>query len=287
MGVCCCNKNKGQQLDFDYIWESLPIRKMSIVEYKKRIFIISSMNLNDINSFEKIFMRDLLLNGNDENQQAIRDLFIIFAQERSIPLVIFTLMFLCRNDESVDKSFIVCEMDKLLNLNLIEKDEKGFYISRENYVKICGIYVDLVSRFGVPFIKKIRNIVIPNNAEEMYGKEIQDKWIDSRLIAIIENDKAYLTCLTTEEWKNLSDDKGIRNKLESIYNESKEIASSIKTDKIENTEQNINIELIQRDEHPVQPEVVEEHKSEEVVVAHNVDWEDSTHPDMGKFYNVL
>jgi hypothetical protein len=288
MGVCC-NKKNAKLLDMDFIWESLPIRKMSLVEYKKRIFIISSMNLNDINSFEKIFMRDLLLHGNDESQQAIRDLFISFAKEKSIPLVIFILLFLCRNDESIDKSYIVCEMDKLLDLNLVEKDDKGYYLSKDNYVKICEIYVDLVSRFGVPFIKKIRSIVIADNADEMYGKEIQDKWLDSRFKYSVENDKAYLSYLSKNEWNTLNDDSEIRKSLESLYNQNQNNKAEAvpADDKIENSEHNINIELIKKDEHvdPIQPVQQEERKSEEVPP--NDEWEDSTHPDLAKFYNVL
>jgi hypothetical protein len=282
MGVCC-NKKNTKPLDMDFIWESLPIRRMSLVEYKKRIFIISSMNLNDINSFEKIFMRDLLLHGNDESQNAIRDLFINFAQEKGIPLVIFTLLFLCRNDESIDKSYIVCELDKLLDLKLVEKDEKGFYMSRDNYTKVVGIYIDLISRFGVQYVKKIKNIIIADNAEECYGKNVQERWMSTRLNGDSDGEKVYLSNLSKNEWNVLNDDCGIRKRLEVLFNEMKG-----KEDGSIGGHSDHNIELIKKEE-------AEEAKVQEVVNQNDIsapgmkseEWEDSTHPDMAKFYNVL
>jgi hypothetical protein len=280
MGVCC-NKKNTKQLDMDFIWESLPIRRMSLIEYKKRIFIISSMNLNDINSFEKIFMRDLLLHGNDESQQAIRDLFISFAHEKGIPLVIFTLLFLCRNDESIDKSFIICEMDRLLNLNLIEKDEKGFYIKKDNYVKVAGVYIDLVSRFGLSYIKKIRNIIIAANADDMYSKELQEEWLANRLKDCTEDDKVYLNHISKKEWNAMNDDIGLRKKLEDMYHENMEKKEQVIV-KADASDRKINIELINKEE-PVKIEEVKQ----EVIAEVNDEWEDDTHPDMAKFHNVL
>lgn len=285
MGVCCSKKNT-KPLDLDYIWESLPIRRMSLVEYKKRIFIISSMNLNDINSFEKIFMRDLLLHGNDDSQQAIRDIFINFAQEKGIPLVIFTLLFLCRNDESIDKSYVVCELDKLLNLSLVEKDEKGFFMTRENYSKVIGTYIDLISRFGVPHAKKIKNIVLSESAVEWYGKNVQERWMSTRLNGDVDGDKVYLSHLCKNEWNVLNDDSGIRKRLEVLYNEMKS-KEEVHNDK---TDPNIEIELIKKDERQdieVAEVQQEEVKVEEVKAQEGEEWEDSTHPDMAKFYNVL
>jgi hypothetical protein len=282
MGVCC-NKNNSKPLNMDFIWESLPIRKISLIEYKKRIFIISSINLNDINSFEKIFMRDLLIHGNDESQNAIRDLFINFAQEKGIPLVIFTLLFLCRNDESIDKSYVVSELDKLLGLGLVEKDEKGIHMTRYNYTKVIGTYIDLISRFGVPFVRKIKNIIISDNAEEWYGKNVQERWMSTRINGDVDGDKVYLSHLSKNEWSVLNDDCGIRKRLEVLFNEMKG-----KEDVSIHDKSNHNIELINKQE-------AEEAKVQEVAPQQDVsapglqseEWEDSTHPDMGKFYNVL
>jgi hypothetical protein len=154
-------------------------------------------------------------------------------------------------------------------------------MSKDNYTKVAGTYIDLISLFGVPFIRKIRNAVIAHNAEEMYSKVLQDQWLNSRLLICLENDKVYLSNMCKTEWNVMNDEIGLRKKLEVLYHERMNKKEEAKA---ETSDHNINIELIKKDE----PKDADEEVINDIVVPEvNDEWEDDTHPDMAKFHNVL
>ena len=88
MGICCTKKSK--ILNIDTYWEQLPIRQMSLIEFKKKFFVMNSINLKDLQNFEKFFQREELLTfGDMELQNTYKQMFLDDAKENDIYHFIF------------------------------------------------------------------------------------------------------------------------------------------------------------------------------------------------------
>jgi hypothetical protein len=218
MGAMCCS-NKAKFMNIDTFWEMLNIRHMSMIEFKKKFFAFNSSDLKDLKNFETFFIKEeFLIQGDSTLLKLYREMFMDYAKKTDIMKLIFILLFLCRNDESIDKTIVLTEMNKLLNLKLIfETTEHNLYVSKESYHELLAIYVNLISEFSVSYVKKLSFARVEINIDKMFSKNIQDKLIDERVNSIAEDDKVYLKNIVKSDWSYFSDDSRVRNTLTQLY----------------------------------------------------------------------
>jgi hypothetical protein len=219
MGAVCCSK-KPKQMDFDAFWDILPIRQVSMVTFKKKFFTINAQELKDVDGFEKLFIREeLLLFGDVTMQKLYRDMFIDFAKETDIMKFIYSMLFLCRNDESIDKTIILTEMNKLLGLKLVsETGDKVQYMTKEAYSEILSIYVNLISGFSIQYFKKYPHAKVDHSdVDKIYSKDVQMRLITKRVDAIGDGDKVFLKNIVKTDWPFFCDPGQVRQALLQLY----------------------------------------------------------------------
>jgi hypothetical protein len=206
-------------MDIDSYWEQLPIRQMSMIEYKKKFFILNVIDLKDLQTFNRLFVREeLLLAGSPEIQNIYREMFIDYAKENDIYKLIFSFLILCRNDESIDKIVVMVEMNKLLNLKIInENTDKSFYMTKDTYRELLEIYIKLVSEHTVKYLRKIKNANVEADLEKIFSKENREKLIEESVNGIVLDGKIHLKVMVKTDWPFLCDDSLVRDRLLQLH----------------------------------------------------------------------
>lgn len=214
MGACACNRSSDETIVRDF-WQAIPLREVIPSKYTEHVKeLIRKGSIDTESVYEKELVESHLLNKDHKDHS--KKLFVGFKRDhpKLYNEFIVALFFLTKRDaREAHGAFI--ELIKTLNLDILSSGSNNEYeISKQEFVDILSLYVNLVSLYGVEYLKDFArdSLYFEKSLRQIYSVSHQHKFIDRQL----ENYKGYTIPLSKffeHEYNNFADDTHVRDGL--------------------------------------------------------------------------
>jgi hypothetical protein len=232
MGVCACGRSTNENYLNDF-WKALPIRGNTPQEYKT---LIDPM-LKDVNSIEaeKVFENIIEKHLSSSDHKSISATLWKDAKSKGWPKrfneFLLALVFLTSpSDLKADGETFLSIGKSLVPGAFIsegEGEKKTISIVRVELQDVLDIYVNLISLYGVNYVKSTVPPTLQedfeNNLKEAYSKTEQTALLNKHFESVYQKKEAIpLDDFITKSLKYFADDTGIRDELFNSWRQKKD-----------------------------------------------------------------
>jgi hypothetical protein len=216
---CCGVKPKNEQI-IEYYWNSLPITKMTLSEYKDKIAINNERltfpdDRDERHVFKDFFLnKNFLLSNDEEANQITTKLFNSMTYLIKPELLTFLLAFLCTFDDNKTKNTRDLKLISIhLQLDLVSNSNGENYIARSDYKSLYLNYLNMLTVYSYEYIIDGYNIdsKVKEHLCKIYRKELTIKIADEKTMGNVRGDK--------HPFMSFIDDISVNNEFETIRGE--------------------------------------------------------------------
>lgn len=217
MGICACGRSSDESVVRDF-WQSIPLREVTPTKYREYIDdLLRKGALDTESSYEKQLVETHLVNRDHKDQS--RKLFIGFKRDhpKLYNQYLLALFFLTKRDARDARGAFI-QLIKILNLDILtEGNNKDYEISKEQLIEILSLYVNLISFYGVEYLKEVAkdSLYFEKSLRQIYSTSHQNKFIE-RQLENYKDENVPLTNFFEHEYNNFADDTHVRDGLYEI-----------------------------------------------------------------------
>jgi hypothetical protein len=236
MGCCCQTPNN--ETIIDYYWKNLPIRKLTLEEYKDKLTngdykIQFSVNKDSKNVFKDYFLNEnFLINKDEASRELTPRIFNSMIYLIKPDLLVFLLAFMCKFEGTTNKNIKdLMALSDYLHLDIVKFYNQEMYLNRSDYKMLFTSYILLVTEYSYLYILDYYTIhgEVRNRLGRIFSKESIRKLVEGKVMSNVNGDMYYMTHFVIQDIEYFNNLAGIREDLDlvsSLVNKGKQKASN-------------------------------------------------------------